>query len=280
MKRRFFRLGAAFVGAVLMLVTAAVPGQAQPAAQAGTGEVTVEWLGWSFYRLTSPTGKVILLNPWVQGNPDATMSLEDIDRADLILPSQGHPDDQGNTVQLAQQTGARVFVTFELGTWMMDQGVPQSQVVRAGPGSFLRMDGITVRMVNAIHGNAAPGPASATPYGGLSTGFIITFENGWTVYFDGNSAATQDMALWAEIYQPDAMIFNMNGGREPMDIALATRLMMTNNPNLTTLLPHHQRVTPPAGATTVADAERALAALGITVPVTNPVQGRVYRFSK
>ena len=245
--------------------------------RAQSGEVMVEWLGWSFFRLTSPTGKVLLHNPWVQGNPDAAVTLDDITRADLILASQGHPDDQGNTVQIAQRTGARVFVPFELGTWMIGEGVPMAQVTRSGQGGRLVLDGITVRMVNAIHGNSTP---SAPGYGGLSAGFIITFENGWTLYFDGNSAATQDMALWAELYQPDAMIFNMNPGREPMDIAMSVKLMTTNNPNLGTLLPHHHRVTPPAGATSLAEVRTALDGMGINVPLTDPVRGQVYRFSK
>lgn len=239
--------------------------------------MAVEWLGWSFYRLTSPAGKVILLNPWVQGNPDAAVTMDDIDRADLILASNGHPDDQGNTVQLAQKTGARVFVPFELGTWMIDQGVPMAQVVRSGQGGRLTLDGITVRQVNAVHGNSLP---SEPGYGGVSSGFIITFENGWTVYFDGNSAATQDMALWAELYKPDAMIFNMNPGREPMDAAASVRLMTTRNPNLSTLLPHHHRVTTAAGATSVADVRTALDDMGIAIPITDPVRGQIYRFSK
>ena len=269
------------LGLVAALTVAVVMGamtRSQPATAYGqAGEVTVEWLGWSFYRLTSPNGKVILLNPWVQGNPDAAVTLDDITHADLILASQGHPDDMGNTVQIAQQTGARVFVPFELGTWMIGEGVPMAQVTRSGQGGRLRMDGITVRMVNAVHGNSLP---SEPGYGGLSAGFIITFENGWTVYFDGNSAATQDMALWAELYKPDAMIFNMNPGREPMDIAMSTLLMTTRNPNLSTLLPHHHRVTPPPGATTVAEVQAALGSMSLSIPITDPVRSQVYRFSK
>ena len=48
-----------------------------------------------------------------------------------------------------------------------------------------------------------------------AAGFVVTFENGYTVYFTGSSAATQDMALWAEAYKPDAMIFLMAPNSEP-----------------------------------------------------------------
>ena len=256
---------------------AATPG-ATPAVgtPAADGTVTLEFLGWSHFRLTSTAGKVILLNPWVEGNPAAAITMADITQADLILASQGHPDDQGNTVQIAQQTGALVFEPFELGTWMIANGVPEDQVRRSGQGGRLQLDGVTVRMVNAVHG-ASISPPTPTPYGGLSAGYVITFENGWTVYFDGNSAATQDMALWAELYQPHAMIFNLGPGREPLDAAMAIRLAATNNPNLATLIPHH-RVPSAPGATTVEEVRAALDGMGVSIPILEPEPARPYSF--
>ncbi len=256
---------------------AATPVGATPdASPTGGNQVSLELLGWSHFRLTSPAGKVILINPWVEGNPAAVVTMDQITQADLILASQGHPDDMGNAVQLAIQTGATLFEPFELGTWMMAQGVPEAQVRRSGQGGRFRLDGITVRMVNAIHSSSVPDPNAPTV--GLSAGYIITFENGWTVYFDGNSAATQDMALWGELYQPHAMIFNLNPGREPLDAALAIDLIGTNNPNLTTLIPHHQPPQAPEGATTIQEVEVALAARGIDLPILDIQPGQTYAF--
>lgn len=245
---------------------------------AGT-DVMLEWLGWSHFRLTSPAGKVILLNPWVEGNPDAEITMDQIERADLILASQGHGDDQGNAVQLAIQTGATLFEPFELGTWMIEQGVPEDQVIRSGPGGRLDLDGITVEMVAAVHGSSVSAPTDTTPSVGISAGFVITFENGWTVYFDGNSAATQDMALWSRLYQPHAMLFNLNQRRSPVDAAAAISLVATDNPNLSTLIPHHHRVSPQEGSTTVADVQGELDAMGIALQITEPTRGEVYWFT-
>ena len=264
----------------LAAVVATLPAGQPPAAQAQGGTVNVEWFGWSHFRLTSVNGKVILLNPFIQGNPDAAISLDDIDRADLILPADGHPDEVGQTVQLAQKTGARTFQPFELGTWLIEQGVPQSQVVRSNPGQRLMMDGITVRMVNAVHGSGLPAPTPTTPYGGPAAGYVITFENGWTVYFTGSSAATWDQALWAEMYKPDAMIFHMSNDKDPMDVAMSIRLTMYNNPNLNTLMPHHHRVDRQAGATTVSDLRAALDAMAISTPITNQTRSQVYSLTK
>jgi hypothetical protein len=46
--------------------------------------------------------------------------------------------------------------------------------------------------------------------------------------------------------------------------------------HLKTLIPHHHRAAPPAGATTIADVRTALDALGITIPITNPARAQVY----
>ena len=249
-------------------------------AHAQSGTVSLEWFGWSHFRLTSPNGKVILLNPFIEGNPDAAVSMDDITHADLILAPNGHRDEIGNTVQLAQKTGARTFQPFELGSWFIEQGVPQNQVMRSNPGSRMVMDGIVVRMVNSVHGSGLPNPTATTPYGGPAAGFVITFENGWTVYFTGSSAATVDQALWGELYKPDAMIFQMGPGAEPLDVAAAIRFVASTSPNLTTLIPHHHRVSPPAGATTTEDVRAALAGMGIGIPIMDPVPSQVYSFTK
>ena len=253
-----------------------------PAVRTQGGTVRMEWLGWSHFRFTSVDGKVVLINPFIQGNPDAAVSLDDITRADLVLPADGHGDEQGSTVEIAKRTGARVLAQGELAGWMIEQGVPAAQFPRrfSSPGTFYKLDGITVRVVNSVHGSSVPQPTTANPYGGPANGFVVTFENGWTVYFTGSTAATADMALWASMYKPDAMIFHMAGDHEPLDIAMSVKLMTTDNPNLVTLMPHHHRVSPPPGATTVADVRAALDSMGIHLPILNQERSLVYEFTK
>ena len=268
-------LAALFVGLLVGLLPVAVAAQ--------TGTVKMEWLGWSFFRFTSPTGKIILTNPFITGNADAAVQLDEISKADLILVPNGHRDEIGDTVAIARKTGARTVSPFELGTWFVGKGVPEAQVVRRNPGSRLVWQGITIRVVGSVHGSGSGRAVDsdlAPIYGGAAAGFMITFENGWTVYFPASSAATQDMALWAAAYRPDAMIFLMHPTAEPRDIGMAVKLVMTDNPNLKTLLPHHHRVTPPPGAPTVADVRAVLDSMNIRIPITDPVRRQAYEFSK
>jgi L-ascorbate metabolism protein UlaG (beta-lactamase superfamily) len=278
--RRAGRRALAIVAALAAaLLTVSVPSATPAHAQGGT--VTLEWFGWSHFRLTSVNGKVILLNPFLT-NPDSTMSLDDLATADVILPADGHGDELGQTFEIAQKTGARVFAPFELGTHLVARGTPMAQVVRSNPGQRLMVDGVTIRMVNSVHGSglALQDGAMSQGYSGPAAGFYVTFENGWTVYFTGSSAATQDQAIWGANYKPDAMIFHMNAATDPVDVATAIRLTGTDNPNLKTLIPHHHRVQPPAGATTIADVQGALGSMGISTQITEPVRSQVYTFTK
>ena len=280
LRRAGLRGLAVLVALAAVLVVASVPSATPAIAQGGT--VTLEWFGWSHFRLTSVNGKVILLNPWLT-NPDTTMSLDDLSNVDLILPADGHPDETGQTVEIAQKTNARVLAPFELRTNLIARGLPMAQASGSNPGHRMVMDGITIRLVNSVHGSglAVPDGATSHPYSGPAVGFYVTFENGWTVYFTGSSAATQDQAIWASNYKPDAMIFHMASTADPIDVATSIRLTATDNPNLKTLIPHHHRVQVAAGGTTIADVQGAMAQVGApAVQITEPVRSQVYTFTK
>lgn len=279
LRRAGLRGLAILVALAAVLAVASVPSATPAHAQ---GAVTLEWFGWSHFRLTSVNGKVILLNPWLT-NPDTTMSLDDLSNVDLILPADGHADETGQTVEIAQKTNARVLVPFELRTNLIARGLPMAQASGSNPGHRMVMDGITIRVVNSVHGSglAVPDGATSHPYSGPAVGFYVTFENGWTVYFTGSSAATQDQAIWASNYKPDAMIFHMASTADPIDVAASIRLTATDNPNLKTLIPHHHRVQVAAGGTTIADVQGAMAQVGApAVQITEPVRSQVYTFTK
>lgn len=279
------RLGKPFVvvsvGALVALALVAVaPIGRAPTAEAQGGTVKVEWLGWSHFRFTSVNGKVVLTNPYITGNVDAAVSLDDVNQADIIVVADGHGDEVGDALPIALKTGARVFGPSRVVRSLGEQGLPAAQIGGGNQGDRFTWEGITIRPVLAIHDNSLQKPSPQNPYGGVAAGFYITFENGWTVYFSGSSAATSDMALWGTMYRPDAMIFHMSATHDPKDVAMSIKLTATDNPNLVTLMPHHHRVTPPAGATTAAEVQGVLAGMGVGIPITEQVRSQVYEFAK
>jgi L-ascorbate metabolism protein UlaG (beta-lactamase superfamily) len=276
MRRAFGHALLVFPGLAALAVVFASVGSAAPATQPAGGGVSVEWFGWSHYRLTSPSGKVVLTNPFTS-NPDSPIKPEDIEKADLIVVADGHGDEVGQTVAIANLTGATVLAPGGVNAWLVEQGIPRPQVPKNffQPGDrYLGVPGITVRSVESVHGSELSPPTAAVPYGGVAAGYFITFENGFTVYFSGSSAAMSEQALWAQMYKPNLAILHMGGDHEPIDFAQQVKLLKTENSNLKTVFPHHNRVAPPAGSTTVADVQAAMDVMGVGMQVTQPVIGQ------
>ena len=245
-------------------------------APAQSGPVKMEWLSWSIFRFTSPTGKVILTNPFVT-NPDSPVKVDSFPKVDVILVADGHRDEVGSTDEIAIKTGAKIVTPFEMWTvYFEPRKVPEAQLHRSNPGDWLRLDGLTVRNVAAVHGSGTVDKLN----GGPAMGFMIHFENGLTVYFAGSTALTMDMQLWGMLYKPDVAILPLSNNRDPQDIVHMVRLLRTENPNLKTIVPHHHRLQPPPGAPTPAAMEAALKTAGLPVAVLNPDLSKVYELTK
>jgi L-ascorbate metabolism protein UlaG (beta-lactamase superfamily) len=223
-------------------------------AQPATPAARLEWLGWQFFRVTTPRGKVLLFNPALNDpraafrNQESPLSLEDIDKADLILATDGHADDQGMTVEIARKTGAAVVTTFELATWMVGRGVDTSKILRSQPGFRFDVDGIKVQVVNAVHGSGAPALPNipAAVYGGPALGFIVTLENGVRIYHAGSTALTMDLQMYGRLYRPQIALLPIASGMLPDEAAIAAEFLRTDNPDLVAVFPQHHASSMPA----------------------------------
>ncbi len=223
-------------------------------AQTPESPAQLEWLGWQFFRLTSPRGKIILFCPALNDpraafrNRESPLNLDDISAANLILTTDGHADDQGMTVDIAKKTGATVVTTVELAVWMVGQGVDTNKILRAGPGSRFEVEGIKVQAVNSVHGSGAPPLAgqAAAVYGGPALGFIVTLENGVKVYHAGSTALTQDLQLYGRLYKPHIALLPIGSGMFPEEAAIAAEFLRTDNPNLHAVFPQHHATSLPA----------------------------------
>ncbi len=221
-------------------------------AQTPDSPAQLEWMSWMNYRLTSPKGKVIFFSPWLRdaqtggGNRESPLTLDNIDTATVILVPDGHGDDMGQAVEVHRKTGAPIVTTHELANWMVSRGVDPTKLLRAQPGSRFEVEGIKIQVVNAVHGSgAAVGPGPAV-YGGVALGFIVTMENGVSVYHSMSSALTMDMQLYGRLYKPHVALLGIGSGMYPEEAAIATEFLMTDNPNLHSVFPQHHNSTYPA----------------------------------
>ena len=271
--------------AVGVLAGALAVGDARPAQAQQGSTVEMIFLGNMGFRFTSPEGVVILTDPWLEGNPDAPMAVADVEQADLILVSGGHGDNVGDAVELAKRTGATVIATAELAAWLGDQGVPREQLHAMMPGGLYQQDGVSVKVLHAVHTAGFWPPNQATPgYAGTSIGFLLTFENDLRVYFSGDTTLFGDMRLFGELFKPQVAILSTRGRymMEPGDGALAAQFLMTDNPELKTVIPAHHLLKggDPEVAATPDRVEAEIEKLGLPVSVLKAVPGETYTLAK
>src|SRR5476651_1818444 len=84
-----------------------------PSSDAGkSGNIEVWWLGQSAMRITTTTGKVIMIDPWILGNPKTPPEYKNLDalgKLDLILVTHAHGDHFGDAVALAKKNNAPMW---------------------------------------------------------------------------------------------------------------------------------------------------------------------------
>jgi L-ascorbate metabolism protein UlaG (beta-lactamase superfamily) len=188
-------------------------------------DASLTWLGHGGFRLDSPGGKRIYLDPWLD-NPKCPESEKQPERIDVLALTHGHSDHVGNAVELGKQHSPKVVAIFELASWLASQGVPNAGDLGMNKGGTIDVDGLKFTMTQAVHSGGLVGEDGIT-YLGEPCGFVIEVENGLKVYFSGDTAVFGDMQLIGRIYAPDVAVLAIGDHftMGPREAAIALELL-------------------------------------------------------
>ena len=188
-------------------------------------ETKLQWFGHAAFSITTPNGKVLLIDPWLRNplNPDAKDGkdpLASISKVDYLLLTHGHRDHVGDAVEIARKTGALLIANPELAgnlVKLTDFPAKQAQdyIMQMG-GEILIADGeVTIAMTEAVHSSSVFNPKAGPneperAYGGSPAGFVIIIRNGPTIYHTGDTAYFKDMEVIGESYSIDIALMNIS----------------------------------------------------------------------
>ncbi len=197
-------------------------------------DVGITWLGHASVKITSTNGRVILIDPWIDGNPECPIKVDDLDRVDYILVTHDHFDHVGSTVDIVKKKGGIVIANVETAMRIAEE-VPKENVIFDGTGMNIggkvELDGIKVVMVEAFHSSRTGSPC----------GYVISLEDGTTVYHAGDTGVFYGMKLIGEMYPldlamlPVGSVFTM----DPYQAAWALKLLSPRK-----AIPMHYRTFP------------------------------------
>lgn len=166
--------------------------------------VTLTYLGHSTFAVDAD-GTKLLIDPYLAPhNPAALVTAEDVE-ADYILVSHGHEDHVADAAAVAKRTGAIVIANVEVAGWLHRQGAPECRGMNLG-GAFSFPFG-RVKLTIAHHSSCMPDDS----YGGNPAGLLIHFNDGYDVYFAGDTALTYDMKLIGEAGGVDLALLPIGG---------------------------------------------------------------------
>jgi L-ascorbate metabolism protein UlaG (beta-lactamase superfamily) len=197
----------------------------------------ITWLGHAAFQITTATGQVVLIDPWLTGNPRCPAVK--FERVDTILVTHGHGDHLGDTVALAKKHKSNVVCIYEVYLWLNAKGVetccPMSK------GGSQRVGDIEVTMTQAIHSSGIEDGGQVV-YAGEPAGYVVRLPGGLVLYHAGDTGIFGDMKLMGELYAPELACLPIGDlyTMGPREAALAIRLLGVKH-----VIPMHYGTFPP-----------------------------------
>ncbi len=156
----------------------------------------VTWIGHSALKLEG--SKTVYIDPFITGNPKSTISLDEVNGADVVVITHDHADHLGDGFALCKKTGATLVSIHEISEAAIAEGLKSEGM---NIGGTVTVDGVSVSLVPALH---------TAGLGGTPTGAVVELD-GKKVYHAGDTGLSMEMKITGEMYEPDIAFLPIDG---------------------------------------------------------------------
>jgi L-ascorbate metabolism protein UlaG (beta-lactamase superfamily) len=157
---------------------------------------TIQYLSHSAF-LIKEDENTILIDPFITGNPNNVVKLEDLNPNYIVL-THAHGDHLGDAIDISRRNNALIICVNELGVYLSELGINNHKMHIGGAYNFPFG---RLKFTIAHHGSST----NDGRYMGEPAGVVIQLKNK-TIYHCGDTGLFLDMKLIGELNKIDIML--------------------------------------------------------------------------
>lgn len=182
----------------------------------------LKYFSHSAFQVTTNSGKIILIDPFLDGNPTSPVKSNEV-KADYIILTHAHGDHIGDAFNIAKRCDPLFIAVNELANYCASKGFKAHNMHIGGGYNF---EFGRVKFTIAHHGSMTPDGT----YAGEPSGVILSID-GKNLYHTGDTGLFYDMKLIGEMTPIDCMCMPI-GDNFTMGINDAVKAVELVNPKL------------------------------------------------
>ncbi|MHB8906139.1 MAG: metal-dependent hydrolase [Melioribacteraceae bacterium] len=182
----------------------------------------LKYFSHSAFQIITNSGKIILIDPFLDGNPTSVVKSKDVS-ADYIILTHAHGDHIGDSFSIAKRCDSLFICVNELANYCANKGFKAHNMHIGGAHNF---DFGRVKFTIAHHGSMTPD----NQYAGEPSGVVLSID-GKNIYHTGDTGLFYDMKLIGEMNSLDYMLLPI-GDNFTMGITDAVKAVELANPKV------------------------------------------------